>query len=68
MNIFALLINNAHLLKSLEIMWKGVVAIFVVIALIIIVTKLVNKACVEMDIKREKKKQEKEEKENSSNS
>ena len=58
MNIFALLINTADLLKSLEIMWKGVVAIFVVIALIIIVTKIVNKACVSMDIKREKKKEE----------
>ena len=68
MNIFALLVNAAHLLKSLEIMWKGLVAIFVVIALIIIVTKLVNKACVEMDIKREKKKQQQEEQNNSSNS
>jgi len=35
-----------HLLKSLEIMWKGVLAIFVVIALVILVTMLVNKICL----------------------
>ena len=58
MNMLTLLVNSADLLKSLEIMWKGVVAIFVVIALIIIVTKIVNKACVNMDIKREAKKKE----------
>ena len=42
MNMLTLLVNSADLLKSLEIMWKGVVAIFVVIALIIIVTKIVT--------------------------
>lgn len=59
MNILSLLVNTADLMKSLEIMWKGVVAIFLVIALIIIVTNLVNKACVQADAKRaEKEKQQ----------
>ena len=58
MNILSLLVNTADLMKSLEIMWKGVVAIFLVIALIIIVTNIVNKACVQADAKRaEKEKQ-----------
>ena len=59
MNTLTLLVNNADLLKSLEIMWKGVVAIFVVIALIIIVTKIVNKVCVDIDMKREEREKEK---------
>mgnify|MGYP003306031345 CR=1 FL=1 len=59
MNTLTLLVNNADLLKSLEIMWKGVVAIFVVIALIIIVTKVVNKVCVDIDMKREEREKEK---------
>ena len=59
MNMLTLLVNNADLLKSLEIMWKGVVAIFVVIALIIIVTKIVNKVCVNIDMKREEREKEK---------
>ena len=59
MNMLTLLVNNADLLKSLEIMWKGVVAIFVVIALIIIVTKVVNKVCVDIDMKREEREKEK---------
>lgn len=51
-----LAINTDNLLKSLEIMWKGVVAIFIVIALIIVVTKIVNTVCVRADINREEKK------------
>lgn len=50
-----LLIDTANLLKSLEIMWKGLVAIFIVIALVIAITVLVNKACVKYDKKRQKK-------------
>ena len=46
-------------MKSLEIMWKGVVAIFLVIALIIIVTNIVNKACVQADAKRAEKEKQK---------
>ena len=46
-------------MKALEIMWKGVVAIFIVIALIIIVTKIVNKICVYADKKRAEKEKEK---------
>lgn len=55
MNIWALLVNTEHLLKSLEIMWKGVVAIFIVIALIIVVTKVVNAICVKADKSRAEK-------------
>ncbi len=59
MNILVLLaINTANLLKSLEIMWKGVVAIFIVIALIILVTSLVNKVCVDAEEKAKKKQEE----------
>ena len=65
MNMLTLLVNSADLLKSLEIMWKGVVAIFVVIALIIIVTKIVNKICVNMDMKREAIEKEKNNQSNS---
>lgn len=50
-----LLIDTANLLKSLEIMWKGLVAIFIVIALVIAITVFVNKACVKHDKKRQKK-------------
>ena len=35
-----------HFWLSLDIMWKGVLAIFVVIALVILVTMLVNKICL----------------------
>lgn len=55
-----LAINTENVWKALEIMWKGVVAIFIVIVLIILVTKLVNKVCVSMDMKREARKKEKE--------
>lgn len=50
-----LLVDTANLLKSLEIMWKGLVAIFIVIALVIIITVLVNKACVKFDSKKQEK-------------
>lgn len=70
MGILSLLaLNMADLGKSWEIMWKGVVAIFVVITLIIVVTKIVNKICVSADIKREERKKAQEaEEENSANS
>ena len=51
-----LAINKSDLLKSLDIMWKGVLAIFVVIALVIVTTTLVNKACVAAEKKAEEKK------------
>ena len=47
-----LAVNMADLGKSLEIMWKGVVAIFIVIALVIVVTNLVNKFFVKRDEKK----------------
>ncbi len=54
--------------KALEIMWKGVVAIFLVIALVIVVTNIVNKVCIKMDAKRaEKEKAKAEETQNASN-
>ena len=70
MGILSLLaLNMADLGKSWEIMWKGVVAIFVVITLIIVVTKIVNKICVSADIKREERKKVQEaEEQNSANS
>ena len=42
-------IDTDALLKSLEIMGKGVLAIFIVIALIICVTMLVNKLCLKIE-------------------
>ena len=67
--MFALLaVNTENILKALEIMWKGVVAIFIVIALVIVVTNLVNKACIKMETKRaEKEKAKAEESQNPSN-
>ena len=61
MKLLSLLaVNMANVGKALEIMWKGVVAIFIVIALVIVVTNVVNKICVKMDAKRaEKESQEK---------
>ncbi|MBR2646159.1 MAG: OadG family protein [Clostridia bacterium] len=46
LNTISLLISKTDVNKALEIMWKGLVAIFVVIALVIIVTVLVNKLCL----------------------
>ena len=51
-------INMDHLWKSLEIMWKGVVAIFVVIALVIIVTNIVNKICLHFENRKKDDEQE----------
>ena len=59
MNLFSLLINTDHVLQALDIMWKGVVAIFIVIALVIVVTTLVNKACVHFEKKSAEKKAKK---------
>ena len=59
MDMLSLLaVNTDNLMKALEIMWKGVVAIFLVIALIIIVTKIVNTVCVRADMKRAEKQKE----------
>ena len=55
-----LAINKSDFVKSLDIMWKGVVAIFVVIALVIITTTLVNKACVSVEKKVKEKEEAKE--------
>ena len=61
MNLLSLLaVNMENVGKALEIMWKGVVAIFIVIALVILVTTLINKVCVNIDKKREEKKKEEE--------
>ena len=52
-----LAVNAADLGKSLEIMWKGVVAIFIVIILIIAVTNLVNGFFVKRDEEKARKEQ-----------
>ena len=49
-----LLVVMADLWIALDIMWKGVLAIAIVIALVIVVTTVVNKACVSLE-KRSKK-------------
>ena len=59
MNFLTLLaINTEHLLKALEIMWKGVLAIAIVIALVILVTNIVNKVCVAAEKRAAKKDEE----------
>ncbi len=63
--LFLLAVESEAIMKALEIMWKGVVAIFLVIALIIIVTNVVNKLCVRADIKRANKEKEEKEQGNS---
>ena len=65
MNLFSLLVNTEHVLQALDIMWKGVLAIFIVIALVIVVTTLVNKACVHFEKKAAEKKAEQEAQNNS---
>ena len=55
MNLYALLINTDDLWKALEIMWKGVLAIAIVIALVIIVTAIVNKVCVNAETAKKQK-------------
>ena len=64
-SLFLLAVESETILKALEIMWKGVVAIFLVIALIIIVTNVVNKLCVRADIKRTNKEKDNAENNNS---
>ena len=64
-SLFLLAVESETILKALEIMWKGVVAIFLVIALIIIVTNVVNKLCVRADIKRANKEKDNAENNNS---
>ena len=55
MNFYSLLIDMAALGKSFEIMWKGVLAIAIVIALVMAVTTVVNKICVNVENKANKK-------------
>ena len=52
-----LAIDKANLKKAFEITWKGVVAIFIVIFLVIIATMLVNKACVKLEEKAKERKE-----------
>lgn len=53
-NLFSLLVNMENLKKSLEVMWKGVLAIFVVIILIIISVLILNKISAAIDNKKKK--------------
>ena len=53
-----LAIQEGAVFKALEIMWKGVLAIFVVIALVIITTIVVNKLCVKAEEKAKEKEAE----------
>ena len=55
MKLSSLLLNMANLGKSFEIMWKGCLAIAIVIALVIAVTTVVNKICVKVENKADKK-------------
>ena len=52
MNLYSLLVNMEDLWTALEIMWKGVLAIAIVIALVIVVTAVVNKVCVKAENKK----------------
>ena len=53
-----LAIQQGAVFKALEIMWKGVLAIFVVIALVIVTTIVVNKLCVKAEEKAKAKEKE----------
>lgn len=53
--LHSLLLNMENLGKSFEIMWKGCLAIAIVIALVIGVTTVVNKICVDVENKANKK-------------
>ena len=55
MKLHALLMDMAALGKAFEIMWKGCLAIAIVIAIVIGVTMLVNKICVNVENKADKK-------------
>lgn len=50
--------NKDNVLKSLEIMWKGVLAIFVTIAIILFVSWAINTICNKARAAAEKKKAE----------
>ena len=50
--------NKENVLKSLEIMWKGVLAIFVTIAIILFVSWAINTICNKARAAVEKKKAE----------
>lgn len=50
--------NKENVLKSLEIMWKGVLAIFVTIAIILFVSWAINTICNKVRVAAEKKKGE----------
>ena len=52
MNLYSLLVKMDDLWTALEIMWKGVLAIAIVIALVIVVTAVVNKVCVKAENKK----------------
>ena len=55
MKLYSLLMDTAALGKAFEIMWKGCLAIAIVIALVLAVTTVVNKVCVKMENKADKK-------------
>ena len=55
-----LLIVMQDLWTALDIMWKGVLAIAIVIALVIAVTTVVNKVCVSVEKKSAEQKAQKE--------
>lgn len=50
--------NKENVLKSLEIMWKGVLAIFVTIAIILFVSWAINTICNKARVAIEKRKAE----------
>lgn len=56
--------NKDNVLKSLEIMWKGVLAIFVTIAIILFVSWAINTICNKARAAVEKKKAGQENKDN----
>lgn len=43
LNAILLLVNQADLMKSLDVLWKGLVAIVVVVGIIMIVTAIMQK-------------------------
>lgn len=54
--------DKNNVLKSLEIMWKGVLAIFITIAIILLVSWGINTICNKARASVEKKKEEKQDK------
>ena len=43
LNVILFLVNQADLMKSLDVLWKGLVAIVVVVGIIMIVTAIMQK-------------------------